>query len=808
MEPFVSVVLAAVSTVTSGVVAGAGGEVGRRSAEALAGLWRRARRGEGTAGGGGEDDAGGALPGNEEERRALVADLDAYARRSPEFAREVREWVAEAEHLAAGADAPETVRPRMLPPATAVFTDREAVVEEVARLADATAAGGAPKVVVLSGPGGIGKSATAVHCGHLLKDRYPEGQLYVDLAGASGTGALRPSDVLVRFLAALGVPPERTPADEHRQTALYRDRTADRRLLVVLDNAHSDAQVAPLLPASPHCLVLVTSRLRSHGLVRDLGAVARTLPPLSAADSVRLLARFVGDERMAGSETSTRAVAEDCGGVPLALCTTGARVAARTHLTWETVARQLSTDGRGASDGGGGAMDEGDDTPHGAVHRAHDVSYGELDPTAARLYRLAAVWPWPAITVPLAARAADVDEPTARALLDRLAGLHLVEEVAEERYRYHDLVREHARRKAEDVDGHRAVAAAVGRTVRHWLGFAVAADHRVIPGRWRLGPAYLRLARDGDGGGTYGTAKDALDALARERDNLAAAVRAADHWGLDDLVWQLCEAMWGLHLRLGFHEQWVDTHLLGVAAAGRSADDGAGDPRAEGRVRVQLAFAHMGLGRPEDAEDDLARALTAEERAGHHRGRATALEVTGLLRLRTWRWSEAEACFEAALRALADIRPGDDGEQDVPRARAILAHHIGRALRGWGRHDEAVRQLHTALVAFRTLDAPDRYNEGRVYMSLGETQLEAEQPELARVCLDRAVDVMTQEGAALQLADAAYLRARCARRLADPTAERADLTTAERLYEQADDYGSYGSLAAIRARLVDLRNPL
>ncbi|MFH8616654.1 tetratricopeptide repeat protein [Streptomyces sp. NPDC017979] len=803
MEPFGSVVLAAVGTVTSGVVAGAGGEVGRRSAEALAGLWRRARGAEPAAEGG-----DGALPGTEEERRALAADLDAHARRSPEFAREVREWVAEAEHLAAarrsasgGFDA---VRPQMLPPSTAVFTDREELIADVTRLAeaaDATAGGGAPKVVVLSGPGGIGKSATTVHCAHLLKDRFPDGQLYVDLAGASGTGALRPSDALVRFLAALGTPPERTPADEHGQTALYRDRTADRRLLVVLDNAHSDAQVEPLLPASPHALVLVTSRLRPHGLVRDLGAVARTLPPLDAADSLRLLARIVGADRMAGSETSTRAVAADCGGVPLALCTTGAHVAARTHLTWETVARQLAT-GRGGETMG---EDGNDGTPRGAVHRAHDVSYAELDPAAARLYRLAALWPWPAVTVPLAARAADVDEPTARALLDRLARLHLVEEVAEERYRYHDLVRDHARRKAEDVDGHRAVAAAVGRTVRHWLGFAVAADHRVIPARWHLGPAYLRPAREE---AAPGGARDALAALARERDNLAAAVRAADHWGLDDLVWQLCEATWAMHLRLGFHEQWVDTHLLGVAAARRAAEDGAGDPRAEGRVLVQLAFAHMGLGRQEDAEDDLAQALAAEERAGHHRGRATALEVTGLLRLRTWRWPEAEACFEAALGALADIRPGDDGEQDVPRASAILAHHVGRALRGQGRHAEAVRRLHTALAAFRDLDARDRYNEGRVYMSLGETHLEADEPELARVCLDRAVDVMTQEGAALQLADAAYLRARCARRLDDPTAERADLTTAERLYEQADDYGSFGSLAAIRARLVDLRDPL
>ncbi|MGO4422486.1 tetratricopeptide repeat protein, partial [Streptomyces sp. MCAF7] len=274
-----------------------------------------------------------------------------------------------------------------------------------------------------------------------------------------------------------------------------------------------------------------------------------------------------------------------------------------------------------------------------------------------------------------------------------------------------------------------------------------------------------------------------------ERENLAAAVRAAEHHGFDELAWQLCEAMWGLHLRLGFHEQWVETHLKGVAAARRSAAE-FGDPRAEGRMLVQLAFAHMGRESWAEAEEALVNAAAADKRAGHHRGQASAVEALGLLRLKQWRYPEAQRSFAEAGQVLGRIRPGDDGARDVPRALALLDHHTGRALRGQERYAEAVRQLHDALAHFRALPEPDLYNEGRVYMSLGETHLDAGDAEAARVCLDEAIATMDREGAELQHADAAEMRARCARALADPAAEAADLRTAEALYETAGDEAS------------------
>ncbi|WP_267243999.1 ATP-binding protein [Streptomyces sp. PR69] len=808
MEALLTVVLSALGAVSAGALDGATGEMGRRSSEALLGLVRRAHRGDE----GGDDGQEGRegepeLPVTEAERRALAERLVRYARSSPDRAREVADWAREAELLGPRA-IPAVVhgthavsRPRMLLPATASFTDRADVAGRIAQAAAGEdRADGAPAVVLLTGPGGIGKSATAAHTAHLLKERFPDGQLYADLAGASEATALAPSEVLVRFLDRLGVPPGRMPAGQERQAELYRDCTAGRRLLVVLDDAASAPQVGPLLPASAHCLVIVTSRRRLDPLVAHFGARHIPLGPLSDDDSVRLLTRIAGGAQEEGEEPreelgAVARVAARCAGIPLALCTTGARVAVRRHLTWEAVERQLS---EAASPDPGVPVPV--PVPGTPVESVHDEAYAELSDDCARLYRLAGVWAWPAVTVPMAAKAADVGEARARALLEELADVHLIEEVAEERYRFHDVVRAHARRKAEAVDGQRAIAAAIRRTVAVQLRSAAAADVRVIPGRWRLGPAYTGLTAAGSRDPEDGRA--ALAELRRERENLAAAVRAAEQYGCDALAWQLCEAMWGLHLRLGFHEQWTDTHRRGVAAARRCAKDEFGDPRAVARVLVQLAFAHMGVGRVSEAETALTEAAEVDGAAGHHRGRASAVEALGLLRLKQWRHRDAEACFREARRTLERIRPGDDGERDVPRARALLAHHIGRALRGQERYEDAVRLLHEALAQFRALESGgDRYNEGRVYMSLGETHLDAGDPELARVCLDEAISTMGREGAELQHADAAELRARCARRLGRRAEEAADLRVAEELYGRA---GDGVSAARVRGRLAEL----
>ncbi|MET8974179.1 NB-ARC domain-containing protein [Streptomyces sp. NPDC004539] len=745
--------ISAVGTVASGALSGAGGEAGRRISERLHGLLGRAR-----------PEADTTLPVTDSDRTEAARDLVELAHSSPELADEVAAWLREVSRLDRRTMSTAAPRPRMLPPLTAVFTDREDVVEWIETLPGEGDTGG-PAVGVLTGPGGIGKTAVAVRGAHRLRERLPDGDLFVDLAGDSAATALTPSEVLARFLEALGVAPDRVPGDEARQRDLYRTLTADRRLLVVLDNAHDDAQVLPLIPASPTSTVLVTSRHRLPRLIAHHGARPRTVEPLSTEDSMLLLTRTVG---RAAPEADVRAVAEGTGGYPLAVCTTGAGLAERTHLSWARVAQELR---RAEEDG---AMT---DNP---VRHAHDVSYGELPPDTATFYRALGSWAWPALTVPLAAQAAGIPEGQARTQLEHLARVHLLTEIAEERYRFHDAARAHARELALAEDGHSRTAAAVRRVAVAYLKSTASADFRVMPLRWRIGTAYNGLRPNGE----PGDSKRALDELSRERENIAATIRAAAHHGFDDLVWQLCEATWSLHLRLGFHAQWIDTHLLGVEAARRQAEE-FGNPRAVGRMLVQLAFGHMGVGRAADAETALTEAVAADRACGHHRGEASAVETAGLLQLRLWNWGEAARRFQEARAIWERVSEGDDGRRDKERAIALLDLHTGRAETGAGDFPAALTRLNGALVAFRSLK--DAHNEGRVYMCLGELHRSAGNLEQALVCLDKAVDVMTAEGAGLQRADAVEVRADVYRRAGRVAEEAADLALAVECYEANGD---------------------
>ncbi|MEV6328097.1 NB-ARC domain-containing protein [Streptomyces sp. NPDC051909] len=673
---------------------------------------------------------------------------------------------------------PGSPAPRLLPAPARHFTDRHDELARLTALLDGTdgaddAAGPdgdpAPRVVVLTGTGGIGKSATALHFAARLRDRYDGGQLHADLRGDATATAAAPSTVLVRFLRALGVAPPYLPADEQEQIDWYRTLTADRRMLTVLDNAHSAAQVLPLLPTGPGSLTLVTSRRRLDGLTREVGARVIQLPPLGPADAALLLTRLSGREAPHPAEAD--AVARRCGGLPLALCMAGERLAVRTHLTWQQLEQDMATAAAPSDEPGADAsgIDPGTDP----VTAAADTSYDDLTPGAARLYRLGGLRPWPALTAPAAAVLAEVPEPEAAVLLDELAAIHLLEEHAAGRYRHHDLLRAHAERRALRVDGHARAAAAVGRLLRHHLAEAAAADARVMPGRWHLGPAYDRLPPDPR------TAEQAADWLLAERENLVEAVRTADEYGLDDLTWQLCEALWSLFLRNGHHQDWLATHRLGVRAAARCP----ATPEAEGRMHAQLGFALKGLGRLDEAEQAFTAAAEADRRCGHRRGEATAVESLGLVRLEQRRYEEAEACFVAA-----------EALTDDPRARALLAHHRGRALSGRGEHDQAAATLERAGRLMAELPVPDTYNQARVLTSLGQAALAAGDRERAARVLAEAAERMRQEKAPVQDADIAELRARAA---ATPGDRRAFLTEAVELHERL---GSPRA-AALRAEL-------
>ncbi|MCX4727237.1 tetratricopeptide repeat protein [Streptomyces sp. NBC_01306] len=651
--------------------------------------------------------------------------------------------------------------PRALPSAPRHFTDRRCELDELEALLAQD--DDAPKVVVLCGSEGIGKSATVLHWATGLARRYDGGQLHVDLRGESTATALSPSVVLVGFLHALGMDPRWVPADEGAQAERFRTLTAGRRLLTVLDNAHSVPQVLPLLSAAPGSLTLITSRRRLPKLLREKGAHHIELGPLEPPDAELLLTRIAHGRDAAG----VRAVAERCAGHPLALCMAGERVAVRPHLSWQRLESDMAQHQEPAAEHG----------PADPVPGIADASYADLSPEAARLYRLAGLRPWPSVTVAAAAKLTDVPEPRAAELLEELADIHLLQETAPGRYRFHDLIRAHAEQRALHEEGPARSAAAVRRLLLHHLDTAVAADACVIPGRWHLGPAYPRITAAPP---AYASPAEALDRLAAERENLAEAVRTAAEYGHDDLTWQLCEALWGLYLRMGFHQEWKATHRLGVEAAGRTPQT----PEAAGRMHTQLGFAHLGLSEFAEAEEEFRAAAAADSACGHTRGESTARESLGLLRLRQGRYEEAESSL-----ALARAAAGQVGDA---RALALLDHHIGRALAGQGRFAEATAQLEAARERLRSL--PDPYNEARALMSLGETALTAGDPAGAERWLADAAQRMAAEDAVVQQAAIAELRAEAA---AVPERAKAFLREALALHERTGAPGA----AQVRAEL-------
>ncbi|WP_234327391.1 tetratricopeptide repeat protein [Streptomyces sp. NRRL WC-3742] len=654
-------------------------------------------------------------PAGQAEREAVAALLVAEARRSPEQARAL---VALMSGTGTGGSAAQGV-PRQLPASTRYFTDRKdplALLDrEATRKLD-----GLPKVAVLHGPEGIGTSAVAFHWGGLRAKSFPDGTLYADLRGGSASTAPTAATVLRQFLLRLGTAADDVPLTLEGRVDRLRTLLAERRLLVVLDHAQSAAQVRPLITGAPGVFTVVVARRPLTGL----DAVTVPVGPLSDKDARRLLTLLAGREVMTEAKASLPSLLRRCGGVPFAL---------RAMAPYLTSASPAAAPG---------------ELP--PVRAAAEEAYRRLEPDAARLYRLCALRPWPAFGAGAAAAAAGVEEERAQLLLAELAELQLLEDTGDGRYRHRPAVRAHAEEAAAREDGLAGCAAAVRRTVDWYLRFAVRADYAALKERWHLGPLYDEL-----GPGAYEDAGAAVAALVAESGNLVESVIAAEEFGHDDLVWQSVEALWAVQLKAGGHEALLPALRAGARAAARHCPG----TRTAGRMHVQLAFALMESMQDEEAERELRAAAEDEALAGHTRGRATAVESLGLLRLRQWRFESALECFEEADRLLDRIGPDGEGAADLPRARALLQRHRGRALRGLSRFEEAVQRLGTALDFFQ--GSGEGYNTARVLTDLAELRIAESDPAAALPLIDRAVALLGRENATAHLTYLADLRDRC-----------------------------------------------
>lgn len=608
--------------------------------------------------------------------------------------------------------------PAELPRAVPGFTGRA---EAVARLhALVPSDGPAPDTgtVVISaigGTAGVGKTALAVHWGHQVRDRFPDGQLYVDLRGFDGNREpLRPRDALGQLLRGLGLTPQEIPADEDEMIRRYRSLLVDRRMLILLDDAVSAEQVRPLLPGGPSCLVVVTSRNRLGGLVAREGAHPLMLDVLAPEEAYALLVAVLGEPRVAAEQDAVAELARLCGYLPLALRVAAAQLACEPGRRVADLAAELA-------EGSRLAVLELEDDERSAVRAAFDLSYRAQDPRARLLFRRLGLVPGLEFDAGAAAALLDDTEEQAAQLLATLAGAHLIESRGEGRYGFHDLLREYAWERLESddrgvddpaVDDLAAEPAAARDRLYAWYLLAADAAGRILYPQIPRLPREMAEAADaapghcGDReGGPYASfaagfeslrvphvrapmrLADEVEAivwLEAERANLLAVIERAAHQGPRAVSWHLTDAL------LGYFWLCLPRGTWQVAA--QSALDAAvaeGDRRGEAAIYYNIGFALWDLGVLGQSALHHQRAIELHRAIGWSPGEAAALGGLAYVEWEQARLDDALGHFDAALAILREL-----GQTD---AEALALIGVGLVHRDMGRLPEAVSDLETAL---------------------------------------------------------------------------------------------------------------
>ncbi|GGP54537.1 AfsR/SARP family transcriptional regulator [Streptomyces melanogenes] len=502
--------------------------------------------------------------------------------------------------------------PAQLPAPPSDFTGRTAAVEHLLAALDAES----PQIIVsaMSGLGGVGKTALALHAGHRVRHRYQDGQLHVDLGGTSAD-PVEPEEVLGRFLRALGI--GAVPDGLDQRAALYRSLLAGRRVLVLLDNAADGRQVDPLLPGTPGCAALVTSRVR----LSLPSARAFELDVFSDEEALALLSRIVGPARIAAEPEAAAELVAACGRLPLAVRIVGARLAQRPVWTVAGLVDRLTEEQHRL-----GQIKIGDL----AVDATFRLSYDQLPPDLTRAFRLASLADGPVFSVPMAASLLDRDERQTEALLEQLVDVGLLEPSGERRYRYHDLLRLFARARAEEAgpagEGTQAseADAALDRLVDFCLATVRGAYRLCRPGCTTpdaMATTRATPVRFDDAAAGQEWVRDALDTLlgvlrqAARRPGIRIApaadlLLALDPFGENDFLWP---------------------YLNGPAAALADAAALRGEPAAEIRARYMLGGGLWQVGRGAEGRAQVDRALALCRATGDEVMLGQLLNVSSLL---------------------------------------------------------------------------------------------------------------------------------------------------------------------------------
>jgi tetratricopeptide (TPR) repeat protein len=640
--------------------------------------------------------------------------------------------------------------PRQLPPDVAHFTGREAELGKLDSIVH-SAVVEQPSAVVISaiaGTAGMGKTSLAIHWAHTVRGIFPHGELYVNLRGYDPGLPLTAEQALIGFLRALDVPDERIlNADREELSALFRSLLAQRRMLIVLDNATSSEQVRPLLPGSSTCVVVVTSRSRLSGLMARDGAHRISLDRLSPAEAVVLLRSIVGSERIDGELDAAVELSRSCCCLPLALRIAAERIAARPHLSVSGFVDELRSADTALE------VLTTDDDEQTAVRSVFSWSYRTLPVDAARVFRLLGLFPGHDIEVRAAGALTSMSISEVRRVLDGLASVYLIEEIGRGRYRFHDLLRAYANERATIEES------AVDRTEalrRVMLWYLHSSDSAIRSLRAHGEDVELGELEDNLLPLSFGSRVEALQWLDQESANLLTFIHYASETHHHALAWQLPTVLTDLLWR----QNLPDVVLIYQKAlnSARVLHDRLG----ELRVLSNLGDIHLDMEQFDSATDCFGQMLTISLEIGREDFEGWALNGFGLVHLRRRNWSQAIEYLRRAAAvfnqvenvvvranalanlgdALREARQYEEAIECCHRSLAILKEsdnraHEATALRALGwiyldkcQYEESIRQFHLALTIDHEFD--NRFDEGRTQNGIGSALFLAGDPERAR----------------------------------------------------------------------------
>ena len=636
---------------------------------------------------------------------------------SPELQQVYTELLAGRSSTTAAASAPREPTPddapQQLPAPPPVFIGRTT---ELVQLDD-TDDNATVVITAIDGMAGVGKTALAVHAAHQLANRYPDGQLFLDLHGfTEGIEPVDPSEALDRMLRSLGVPGEQIPLQLDARAALYRSRLADRRVLILLDNAATEAQIAPLIPGSTGCLVMITSRRRLAALDQTRAVSLDVLP---SADALRLFTMTAGSDRVAAeAPEALMEIVELCGRLPLALRIAAARL--RVHHAW--TARhliELLADRQQRLN----ELNQGQRSVIGVL----DLSYQQLNAVQQRAYRLIGFHPGQDLDLHAAAALLDGDLQGTRRLLDNLLDVHLLQELTPDRYQFHDLTRHHAAYAARDEPA-TVRRSALDRLFTYYAHAAAVAMDAAYPFEQERRP---RPPASNHPVPHLQAGELATEWLDRELPNLLAA--AQDSAEDDRLDYPpLLAGILDRHLTSRSRTTDAERlNLLALSTAGTS-----GDAAAEVDALVRLGHIHRLAGKYPEAEPLYRRVLQLTNENGYRRGEVDALHGLGQMQRLQGLFAEAADSFGRALE-IADMIAYSIGALE---ARLGLGHLYNSC----SQPALAATSLGQGLALAR--DTGHRFGELDALFGLGWTHLAQGEHEQAAEDFGSALEIARADG--------------------------------------------------------------